>query len=150
MRSSERDAVNDENGAGVHWSFWAIGVVALIYNVAGIINFVTQMNADTVSAMPEMYRAIIENRSVWATGGFALAVFGGALGCLLLLLRKPASYYVFIASLLGAIVTMVHTLGMVASDSSPVGATIGNLVQLVVTAFLIWYSKRAERKGWSG
>jgi uncharacterized membrane protein len=39
---------------------------------------------------------------------------------------------------------------MVASDSSPVGATIGNLVQLVVTAFLIWYSKRAERKGWSG
>jgi hypothetical protein len=51
------------------------------------------------------------------------------------------------ASLLGAIVTMIHTLGMTGSDFSP--AVIGNLVQLVVTVFLIWYSKQAESKGWN-
>ena len=140
--------MNDETAGGVHWSFWAIGAVTLIYNVAGVINFFTQMNANTVAAMPELYRAIIEGRPAWATGGFAVAVFGGALGCLLLLLRKSAAYYVFIASLLGAIVTMIHTLGMADSDFGPVEFLIGNLVQLVVTAFLIWYSKRAESKGW--
>ena len=43
---------------------------------------------------------------------------------------------------------MIHTLGMAGSDVGPVEFLIGNLVQLVVTAFLIWYSKWAERKGW--
>ncbi len=137
--------MNDETVSGVHWSFWAIGAVTLIYNVVGVINFFTQMNADTVAAMPELYRAIIEGRPAWATGAFAVAVFGGALGCLLLLLRKSAAYYLFIASLLGAIVTMIHTLGMAGSD---IGSMVGNLVQLAVTAFLIWYSKQAESKGW--
>ena len=80
--------MNDETIGGVHWSFWAIGVVTLIWNVMGAINFVVQMNADMVAAMPETHRAIIESRPVWATGGFAIAVFGGALGCLLLLLRE--------------------------------------------------------------
>ncbi|MCH7569152.1 MAG: hypothetical protein IH919_01085, partial [Deltaproteobacteria bacterium] len=93
--------MNDETVGGVRWSFWAIGAVALIWNVMGVINFFVQMNADTLAAMPESHRAIVEGRPAWATGGFAIAVFGGALGCLLLLLRKSAAYYLFIASLLG-------------------------------------------------
>ena len=68
---------NNRNLGGVHWSFWVIGAVTLIYNVAGVINFFAQMNADTVAAMPEPYRAIIEDRPAWATGAFAVAVFGG-------------------------------------------------------------------------
>ena len=31
--------MNDETVGRVHWSFWAIGAVMLIYNVAGVINF---------------------------------------------------------------------------------------------------------------
>jgi len=132
---------------GVHWSFWAIGVVALIWNLMGVMNFFMQMNADALAAMPESYRAIIESRPAWITGAFAIAVFGGALGCVLLLLRKSAAYYLFIASLLGVAVQLVHTLG-VASGSIGVGAFVGVGAALVVAAFLIWYSKQAKSKGW--
>ena len=137
--------MNDNTVGGVHWSFWTIGIVALIWNVMGIINFFAQMNADALAAYPEAARALVEGRPAWATGAFAIAVFGGALGCLLLLLRKSAAFYLFIAALLGAIVTMIHTLGVAGSD---IGPMIGNLVQLLVTAFLIWYSKQAESKSW--
>ncbi len=139
--------MNDETVGGVHWSFWAIGAVALIWNVLGVINFFVQMNPDVLAAYRESERAIVEGRPAWATGAFVIAVFGGALGCLLLLLRKSAAYYLFIASLLGVIVTMTHTLG--------VGIDFGLdeilgiiLMPLVVAAFLIWYSKQAESKGW--
>jgi len=44
--------MNDETVGGVHWSFWAIGAVALIWNVMGVINFFWQMNADALAAMP--------------------------------------------------------------------------------------------------
>lgn len=142
--------MNDKIFGRVHWSFWAIGVVALIWNGLGGVNFFVQMNADAVAAMPETHRSIIEGRPAWATGGFAIAVFGGALGGLLLLLRKSAAPYLFIASLLGVIVTTIHTVGIASSttDFSAVEISVMILMPLVVAAFLIWYSKWAERKGW--
>jgi len=51
----------------------------------------------------------------------------------------------FIASLLGAVAAQIPLLGMA---DFPVEAAIGGLMQLVVGAFLISYSKWAERKGW--
>ncbi len=139
--------MNHKNVGGVHWSFWAIGAVALIWNVMGVINFFVQMNPEMLASYRESERAIIEGRPAWATGAFAIAVFGGALGCLLLLLRKPAAYYLFIASLLGVIVTTTHTLGV--GIDFGLGEILGIiLIPLVVAAFLIWYSKHAQSKGW--
>jgi hypothetical protein len=69
----------------------------------GVMNFIVQMKADALASFPESHRAIIEGRPTWATGAFAIAVFGGALGCLLLLFRQSAAYYLFIASLLGGL-----------------------------------------------
>lgn len=139
--------MNEETVKRIHWSFWLIGVVALVWNVGGVINFYVQMNPDMLDAYRESERAIIEGRSVWATAAFAIAVFGGALGCLLLLFRKSAAIYLFIASLLGAIVTMIHTLGVDIEFS--LGEFLGIiLMPLLLVAFLIWYSKRAEGIGW--
>ncbi len=142
--------MNDETGGGVHWSFWTIGAVALIWNVMGVINFFVQMNADALAAFSETARALVEGRPAWATGAFAISQFGGALGCFLLLFRKSAAYYLFIASLLGVIVTVTHTLGMTGStiDLTPFEISGYILMPLAVAAFLIWYSKQAESKGW--
>ncbi len=137
--------MTDETVGGVHWSFWAIGAVALIWSVMGVVNYFVQMYADPLPAYREVERAIIEGRPAWATGAFAIAVFGGAIGCLLLLLRKSAAFYVFIASLLGVIVAIVQALGVVGID---LGTLMPQLMSLVVAAFLIWYSKQAESKGW--
>ncbi len=138
--------MNDEKIGGVHWSFWAIGAVALIWNVMGVINFFVQMNADALAEMPESHRAIVQGRPAWATASFAIAVLCGALGCLLLLLRKSAAYYLFIASLLGVIVQLIHTLGIASSTIgfSPFDILMTILMPLVVAAFLIWYSRWAE------
>jgi len=133
--------MNDKTAGCVHWSFWVIGAVALVWNLMSVMNFIMQMNPETLANMPESYRAIVEARPAWATGAFAIAVFGGALGCLLLLLRKSAAYYVFIASLLGVIVQVTPTLGQVS-------ATIGVGVSVLVAVFLIWYSKHTKSKGW--
>ncbi len=129
----------------VHWSFWLIGILALIFNIMGCINFFSQMSADSVSTLPEQYRAIVEARPAWATAAFSVAVFGGALAVLLLLFRKSAAFYVFIASLIGAVAAQIPIFGIA---DFPVEALIGGLIQIILTVFLIWYSKLAERKGW--
>lgn len=137
--------MTEEKTGNIHWSFWLVGALALIWNIMGCINYFSQMNSETVAAMPETYRVIIETRPAWGTGAFAIAVFGGALGGLLLLLRKSAAYYLFIASLLGAIAAQVPLLGIA---NFPVQALIGGSVQIIIAAILIWYSKQVSLKGW--
>ena len=137
--------MNEKTVVGVHWSFWVIGVVGLIFNLIGCMNYISQMNAESVASMPDVYRAIVESRPAWGAAAFAIAVFGGSLGCLLLLLRTSVALYVFILALVGAVVAQVPFLGMA---DFPIGAWIGWLSQLVVIAFLIWYSKQAESRGW--
>jgi len=139
--------MNDKKVSEVHWSFWAIGAVGLIWNVLGAINFVVQMNPDSLSAYREVEQALIVGRPAWATVAFAIAVFGGALGCVLLLLRKSVAYYFFIASLLGVIVAMIHALGT--DIDFGLGEILGIiLMPLGVAAFLIWYSKHAKSRAW--
>ena len=137
--------MNDKTVSGLHWSFWVIGAIGLVFNLMGCMNFISQMNADMVASMPGAYRAIVENRPAWGTGAFAIAVFGGALGCLLLLLRKSTAFYVFVASLISAVAAQIPLVGMA---GFPVEALIGGLSQVVIGVLLIWYSKRVERKGW--
>ena len=139
--------MNDKTVGSIHWSFWIISVVTLIFNIMGTLNYFVQMNADSLASSPEQYRPIIEGRPAWATTAFAIAVFGGSLGCLLLLLKKSAAFYVLTVSLLGVMVSMMHIFGVAGFNSFEVW--IGILMQLVVTVFLIWYSKLAESKGWT-
>ncbi len=142
--------MNDETVGAVHWSFWAIGVVALIWNAMGCMNFVMQMDADSLAGYSSAARALVEGRPAWSTGAFAVAVFGGALGSVLLLLRKSIGYYLFVASLIGVIVTTTQSHVMADSTTAlPMEIWMGSLLSLVVAVSLIGYSKLTERRGWT-
>ena len=127
-----------------HWSFWVICVVALIWNIMGSINFVMQMNPEMVANFPEEAQSLITSRPLWATITFAVAVFGGVLAEVLLLLKKATAYYLFIGSFLGVIITNIHTFQV----SSAINIWVGSLMSLVIAAFLIWYSRLVKAKGW--
>lgn len=141
--------MSDEARAKVHWSFWVVGVTALIWNGMGSMNYVFQMTADSVEAYREVEQAIITSRPAWATAAFALGVFGGALGAILLLLRKRVAINVFIASLIGVVVVTAQTLSL--GLNMAVGEFIVIVVMSVAVAgFFVWYTKHADRKGWLG
>jgi len=142
--------MSNEAVRGIHTSFWLITTFALLWNIGGAINYLMQTNLEFVSTLPETHRAIVEGRPIWATGGFAIGVFGGALGCFLLLFRKPIAFYVFIISLLGIITTMIHTINVA---STKISFNVGEIIvmillPMIVAILLIWYSKRAMNKLW--
>ena len=128
----------------IHWSFWVIGLAGLIWNIMGGINFSMQMNPEMLAEYPADARLLVEGRPAWATGAFAIAVFGGVFANLLLLFKRSVSLYVFIAALLGVLVTNIHTLGV--TDSTSILS--GSLMSFIVATFFIWYAKNALGKGW--
>jgi hypothetical protein len=129
----------------LHWSFWAIAALALLFHLMGCMNYISQTNEAMVASMPDAYRAIVEGRPAWATGAFAIAVFVGAIGCVLLLLRRSSAIYAFTLSLIGAIVTQLPAL---TAPDYPAGALFGGFTQILISAFLIWHTIRSMRLGW--
>lgn len=142
--------MSDNFTKGVHWSFWAIAVFGLLWNIGGSINYIMQTDLDFVSNLPATHKAIINGRPIWATGGFAVGVFGGAIGCLLLLFRKYSSLYVFILSLAGIVITMIHTINVARSTPAFTVAEVFVMIALpiIVATILIWYTLMTRRKGW--
>ena len=130
-----------------HWSFWLISTLLLVWNLLGCVNFFMQMNPAVLELYRGSERLIVEDRPVWATAGFVVAVFGGAFGCLLLLFRQFVAVYAFILSLLGVVVTMAHSLSL--GISFGIGEFLGIiLMPLLVAGFLIWYSFYSRNKFW--
>ena len=139
--------MNDRTKSVAHWSFWAISILMLIWNAMGSVNFIMQMDPDMMASYRASERSIVEGRPIWATAAFAIAVFGGALGCLMLILKKRTAIYLFWASLLGMIVTQAHTLSRGIEFGT--GEILGIIIMpVVVSGFLIWYANFSKRKGW--
>jgi len=128
----------------IHWSFWVICVVALFWSAMGCVNFVMQMNSEMVANYPEQAQLLIKSRPLWATIAFAVAVFGGVIAEFLLLLKKASAFYLFIASFFGVIITNIHTFRVANSTD----IWVGSLMSFVIAAFLIWYTKNSQGKGW--
>ncbi|WP_299375537.1 hypothetical protein [uncultured Tateyamaria sp.] len=124
-----------------HFSFWIIAGLGLVWNLMGCLNFITQMNTDAVAQMPELYQLIIASRPFWATLAFGLAVFGGAVGCILLLLRRRVATSALLVSLLATGITMIQTV-------SVVGMAPSTILALLIGAALFWYATIAARVGW--
>ncbi len=139
----------DSNKPGA--AFWVIGVIALIWNGLGVMAYLAQayITEDALALLPEAERALYDDIPAWATAAFAIAVFGGALASLVLLMRKKLATTLFMLSFVGIIVQMVYNLMMSKALEvyGPGGAVMPILV-ILIGAFLIWYSKKCTAKGW--
>lgn len=124
-----------------HFSFWIVCALGLLWNLMGCLNYIMQTNADFVGQMPDVYQAIINDRPAWATAVFAIGVFGGAVGCILLLMRRKVAIGVLILSLLGIVGTAVFTAMLI-------GLVPSVLMSVLVGAALLWYATIAQRKAW--
>lgn len=132
-------------------SFMIIGIVAIVWNLLGVMSYLmsVMMSPETLAAMPEEQRALYNDIPSWVTSAYAIAVFGGLLGSVLLVMKKALALPVLIVSLVGILVQMLYTL--VLSDVIAVQGAASVIFPLIVIAigiFLVWYANSAKAKGW--
>lgn len=130
--------------------FWIIGIVALIWNLMGVFAYLQQayMTEDDLMAMPIAEQALYENIPAWVTGAYAIAVFGGALGAILLLLRKKLATSLFLISFVGIIVQMSYNIFMSkAADVYGPGGMIMPVMVILIALFLLWFAKKKTAAG---
>ncbi len=132
--------------------FWIISGVALLWNAMGAYVYIGQvmMTPETLSQMSEARQALFNATPSWVTGAFAIAVWAGVLGCILLLLRKKLAIPVLIASLVGSLAQNAFFLTQsgIISEFGVMEGVLAPLLVLIVGIFLIWYARSSAAKGW--
>jgi hypothetical protein len=90
---------------------WVVGVIATLWSAMGAYDYVMTetKNEAYTSAFPPELMAWVYDLPAWVVACWAIAVWGGVLGGILLLARKRLAAPVFLASLLGMVATTVHT-----------------------------------------
>ena len=136
---------------GRPWHLWLIGTIGGLWSLIGVLSFVlTQMNAEAVmSRFPPQQRQYFESFPLWAVAFWAIGVFGGVIGCLLLLLRNRLAFHVLLASVIGAIGSNLGGLfllgGMeVMRETSGLGFTV---FPIIFGAFLAYYARAMSKRG---
>lgn len=131
--------------------FWIVSVVALIWNLVGVTAYLSDafMSVEDLGKMTQEYRLLYESRPAWATGAYAIAVWGGTLGCIALLMRKKWAKIVLWISLIGILAQNVYqfflsnTFEVVGSE-----AMFLPIMVIVIGVLLVWFAKSSERKGY--
>ena len=131
--------------------FWLISTLALIWNLIGVFNYLTQafMTDEILASLPQDQQLMYQEVPAWVTAAFALAVFSGTLGALLMLLKKKIATTFFILSFIGIISQMSY--GLLINENTDSYGPMGLLMPLMIISiggYLIWYSKKAAEYTW--
>lgn len=133
------------------WWFWVVSAVLLLWNLMGVgayISDATMSHEDMVKNYGQVLADAAAAQPAWVTGAYALAVFGGAIGCLLLLLRKKIAIWPLILSFLAVILQQGYMwLGSGVMSEIDMANKVMYISIPIVALFLIWFAKAMTRKG---
>jgi hypothetical protein len=132
--------------------FMVVSAVLLVWNLLGVMAYIAEvtMSPETLAAFPDEQRQLIENTPVWATAAFAVAVNFGALGCLLLLLKRNLAGLFLQLSLAAVLVQMFHAFFMTKSFEvfGPGGLVVPVMV-MVIAIYLVTLAAQAKAHRWT-
>ena len=135
---------------------WIVGVLALLWNAIGVYDYLmTRMrNTDYLASMmptvdPNAMLAWVDGFPIWAQAGWALGVWGGLVGALLLLMRSRWAVPAFAVSLVGALLGLGYQIVAAPPLAGAEGAIndIMPYVIIVIALALFLYARAMKAKG---
>ena len=129
--------------------FMPVAIVALLWNLMGCAASLmdVMLTPEAIAAMSPDQRALYAARPIWAVALYAIAVWGGALGCVGLVMKKRWAKGPLLASLLGLIGQDIALFGM-SPVAIPASAYALQGAVLVIAVLLLLLANRAAREGW--
>ncbi len=136
---------------------WFVGVISLLWHAGGGFDYVSvqsgdadylQMTAQSLGVGADAVRSYFNGWPVLIHATWAIGVWGGVLGSLLLLLRSRFAFHAFLASIAGTTVTFLYRMiDPMEGVKTSLGAVLMTVLIFAATVVLIRYSKLMTASG---
>lgn len=123
----------------------------VVWNGIGVAAFFSQlmMTPEMIAQLPEAQQAAYRDIPVWSYSAYALAVFGGLTGSILLALGKKLAFPVLVISLAGVIVQQYYNFVVIDAISiMGWGIVVMPVIVTSIALLLVLISQRGVRAGW--
>lgn len=139
----EEDTATTQQDTPRH--LWVVGILGLLWSSMGAFDYLmtqTQNESYMTQFTPEQLE-FFYGFPTWVVAFWALAVWGGVAGTILLLLRKRLAVHALMASFLAMVVTSIHNFGL--SNGAEVMGGIGLVFSVLIFVFALglWLYARA-------
>lgn len=138
------------------WHLWVVGLIALVWNGFGATDYtMTQLHnrgwfefMGMDEATTDVALAFIDAQPAWMNAVWALGVWFGLAGAVLLLMRNKVAVPAFVLSLVGAIGAFVASFQQEVPPELEAMGT-GSIMYLVVVlaVFFAWYASTMRKRG---
>jgi hypothetical protein len=130
---------------------WIVGIVSLLWNAFGCYDYLMTMTANEawMAQFTAEQIAYWESLPAWNAATWALGVWGGLVGALMLLLRSRYAVWAYAVSAFGAVVGLGYQMFMTEMPASMTEGAMAIMpwVIIIVALFQLWYSWSMEKKG---
>ena len=130
---------------------WIVGGLSLLWNALGCIDYLMTETANRtyLARMPADQIAYMHALPAWLTGMWAIGVWGGLAGSILLLMRSRQSVVLFALSFIGAVIGLGYQVFLTDMPLSMRAGLMGMMpwVIVIITVSLLWYSWAEKDKG---
>lgn len=129
--------------------FWVVSGLGVLWNLIGVAAFVNDVFFLDPQTLDGLQREFYEGRPGWAMAAYGIAVFGGLLGCVALLLRKAWALPMLLVCLAGIVVQNLHALllGGGVEAFGPAALALPLSVFTIAVA-LAWFAHYSRGRGW--
>jgi hypothetical protein len=126
-----------------------VSILALLWNLMGCAAYLSDvmLTAEDIAAMDATQQALYNSRPAWAVAATAIAVWGGAAGCIGLILRKRWSAVLLELSLAGVIVQDIGLFILSGVNPGTFVMVMQGLV-LVIAIGLVVLSRKSIANHW--
>ncbi len=139
------------------WHLWVIGTLALLFTAYGAVDYVMSQSGNRayMEAMVEPMGmdadamiAYIGSFPLWADAVWAIGVWAGVGGAVLLLLRRALAYPVWLAAMAGLVLSNAYGIAHPLPGMTDTSATYGTIaVVFVVMLALTLYARAMRNSG---
>lgn len=128
--------------------FWAGAVGVLLFMLVGVAGYLMSVTTP-ITDLPADQQAKMAAMPGWQTAVYAIAVWSGLAGAILLLMRRRFAVTLLLLSLVGAVGTFLPfaitpQVRELATEGDAIAAII--VIGLCWTSF--WFARHSQQKGW--
>lgn len=129
--------------------WFIIGAVAsLIFMGLGCVSYLMHVLANPAT-LPLDQRAAFEAEPAWVTAAYAVAVWVGLAGSILLVMRRKLAEWLLLISLIAVLVWLAGLLLVgPLRDSMSANDLIVALVVAALTWTVFWFARHSRQRGW--